>query len=115
MRTAVNICVVLTCVIALANENSPAPISTAVDVRNEDLLVLAACDELDLHTGDYSGRRYSSLAEINTTNNGRVAQAEVGVPCATLKPPQVTPVVVNGVMFITASNTHSLSTQGLGV
>ena len=39
MRTAVNICVVLTCVIALANENSPAPISTTVDVRAEDLLV----------------------------------------------------------------------------
>ena len=68
MRTAVNICVVLTCLIALANENSPAPISTAVDVRAEDLLVQPPASNWISYNGDYSGRRYSSLAEINSTN-----------------------------------------------
>ena len=39
MRTALNICVVLTCLMASANDVEPgAPISVAVDVRNEDLL-----------------------------------------------------------------------------
>ena len=103
MRTALNICVVLTCVIALANENSPAPISTAVDVRAEDLLVQPPASNWISYNGDYSGRRYSSLAEINSTNVGQLKAAWVFHAHNTSRL-EVTPVVVNGIMFVTAAN-----------
>jgi alcohol dehydrogenase (cytochrome c) len=103
MRTAVNICVVLTCLIALANENSPAPISTAVDVRAEDLLIQPPAANWISYNGDYSGRRYSSLAEINSTNVGQLKAAWVFHAHNTSRL-EVTPVVVNGIMFVTAAN-----------
>jgi alcohol dehydrogenase (cytochrome c) len=103
MRAALNICVVLSCVIALANENSPAPVSTAVDVRAEDLLVQPPASNWISYNGDYSGRRYSSLAEINSTNVGQLKAAWVFHAHNTSRL-EVTPVVVNGIMFVTAAN-----------
>ena len=104
MRTTLNVCVVLTCLVALASENSPvAPISAAIDVRNEDLLVRPPATNWISYNGDYSGRRYSSLAEINTTNIGGL-RAEWVFHAQHSSRLEVTPVVVNGVMFITASN-----------
>ncbi len=55
------------------------------------------------YNGDYSGRRYSNLAEITPANVGQLRAQWVFHSRApgTL---EVTPVVVNGVMFVTASN-----------
>jgi alcohol dehydrogenase (cytochrome c) len=104
MRTALNICVVLTCLIASANDASPgAAISAVIDVRNEDLLVQPPAANWISYNGDYSGRRYSSLAQINSANVGQLRAAWVfhSHDASRL---EVTPVVVDGMMFVTAAN-----------
>ena len=55
------------------------------------------------YNGDYSGRRYSSLSEIDTSNVSRL-QAEWVFHSGNSSRLEVTPVVVNGLMFVTASN-----------
>ncbi len=104
MRMGPNVCVVLTCLIALATENAPvAPITAAIDVRTEDLLVQPPAANWISYNGDYSGRRYSSLAEINSTNVERL-RAEWVFHAHNSSRLEVTPVVVNGMMLVTASN-----------
>jgi alcohol dehydrogenase (cytochrome c) len=104
MRTALNICVVLTCLIASANDASPGVATSAViDVRNEDLLVQPPAANWISYNGDYSGRRYSSLAQINSANVGQLRAAWVFHSHDSSRL-EVTPVVVNGMMFVTAAN-----------
>ncbi len=72
-------------------------------MRPSDLLQKAIRDNWVSYNGDYTGRRFSSLAQVTPANVSRLAAKWVfhtqnaGVL-------QVTPVVVNGVMFITGSN-----------
>jgi alcohol dehydrogenase (cytochrome c) len=104
MRMALHTCVVLTCLIASANDAAPgAAISAAIDVRNEDLLAQPPAANWTSYNGDYSGRRYSSLSQINSANVGRLQAAWVfhSHDASRL---EVTPVVVNGMMFVTAAN-----------
>jgi alcohol dehydrogenase (cytochrome c) len=104
MRAVANICVLLTCLLALANENSPvAPISAAIDVRADDLLVQPPGANWVSYNGDYSGRRYSGLSEINATNVGRL-RPEWVFHAHNSSRLEVTPVVVNGIMLVTAAN-----------
>ncbi len=103
MRAALNICVVMSCLLALANENLTAPISAVIDVRSEDLLVQPPAANWISYNGDYSGRRYSSLSEINSKNVGRLQAAWV-FHARNSSHLEVTPVVVNGIMLVTASN-----------
>ena len=55
------------------------------------------------YNGDYTGRRYSRLAEITPENVAKLRAAWVfhSRAAGTL---EVTPIVVNGVMYVTASN-----------
>jgi alcohol dehydrogenase (cytochrome c) len=75
----------------------------AIDVRTENLNAKNLTDNWLSYNGDYSGRRYTSLSEITTANVGQLRAQWVfhshapGIL-------EVTPVVVDGVMFITASN-----------
>jgi alcohol dehydrogenase (cytochrome c) len=104
MRMMLSIGVVLACLLASANDASPgAPISAAIDVRNEDLLVQPPAANWTSYNGDYSGQRYSSLTQINSTNVGRLQAAWVfhSHDAGRL---EVTPVVVNGLMLVTAAN-----------
>jgi alcohol dehydrogenase (cytochrome c) len=104
MRAALNICVVLTCLIAFANDTSPvAPISAAIDVRTADLLVQPPGANWISYNGDYSGRRYSSLSQINPSNVGQL-RAEWVFHARNSSRLEVTPVVVNGLMLVTAAN-----------
>jgi alcohol dehydrogenase (cytochrome c) len=94
----------MTCLLALANENSPvAPISAAIDVRADDLLVQPPGANWVSYNGDYSGRRYSGLSEINATNVGRLRPEWVFHAHNTSRL-EVTPVVVNRIMLVTAAN-----------
>ncbi len=74
-----------------------------IDVRPSDLLQKAIKDNWVSYNGDYTGRRFSSLAQVTPANVSHLAAKWVfhtqnaGVL-------QVTPVVFNGVMFITGSN-----------
>ena len=74
-----------------------------IDVRTSDLSVRTISDNWMSYNGDYSGRRYSNLAEITPAN---VAQLRAQWVFHSHAPGilEVTPVVVNGVMFVTASN-----------
>jgi alcohol dehydrogenase (cytochrome c) len=79
-----------------------ATVST-VDVRTSDLSIRTLADNWLSYNGDYSGRRYSSLTEITPAN---VAQLRAQWIFHSHAPGilEVTPLVVNGVMFVTASN-----------
>jgi alcohol dehydrogenase (cytochrome c) len=74
-----------------------------IDVRSSDLLQKTIKNNWVSYNGDYTGRRFSSLAQVTPANVSSLAAKWVfhtqnaGVL-------EVTPVVVAGVMFITGSN-----------
>ena len=104
MRTAANLAVVMICWLSLANDRAPATsVSAAIDVRAEDLLVHPPAANWISYHGDYSGRRYSGLSQINTANVAQL-RAEWVFHAHNSSRLEVTPVVVNGVMLATAAN-----------
>ena len=105
-RMASLIAVVFTCLAARAGSDPPANISTVIDVRSEDLLVQPVAANWTSYNGDYSGRRYSSLAAMNSGNVAGL-RAEWVFHARDSKRLEVTPLVVNGMMFVTASNDAS--------
>ena len=71
--------------------------------RMEDLLATPVGANWTSYNGDYTGRRYSSLKEINISNVQQLRAAWVFHP-GNSQNLEVTPVVVRGVMFVTAAN-----------
>jgi alcohol dehydrogenase (cytochrome c) len=104
MRIAALLAVALfACLQLQAGDEPSAAISTTIDVRSEDLLVQPAAANWISYNGDYSGRRYSGLAEIDPGKIGGLRAAWVFHARNTSRL-EVTPVVVNGMMFVTAAN-----------
>jgi alcohol dehydrogenase (cytochrome c) len=97
------IAVVFTCLAALGANDTPGVISVAIDVRSEDLLVQPSASNWTSYNGDYSGRRYSGLSEINANTIGGL-RAEWVFHARNTGRLEVTPVVMNGIMFVTAAN-----------
>src|SRR5262245_13902852 len=62
--------------------------------------------EWPTYNHDLAATRYSALSQINTTNVARLKEAWAYRPSATggRPSPEVTPIVVNGVMYLTAGN-----------
>jgi len=81
--------------------SSPAKVSQQVTA--EDLAAQPVGENWASYNGDYSGRRYSSLQQINTSNVARLKAAWVLHP-GNSQNLEVTPVVVRGLMFITSAN-----------
>ncbi len=79
----------------------PQPVGPGVS--NEDLVAQPVGDSWTSYNGDYTGRRYSKLKQINTESVARLRAAWGFHPGNTQKL-EVTPVVVRGVMYVTASN-----------
>jgi alcohol dehydrogenase (cytochrome c) len=79
--------------------HAPAPPYVSAD----DLLVRTAGADWTSYNGDYSGRRYSSLKEINVANVAQLRAAWVFHP-GNSRMLEATPLVVRGVMYVTASN-----------
>jgi alcohol dehydrogenase (cytochrome c) len=100
-------CILLlcSCVAALtpAQEKTTAAISASIDVRPADLLVEPPGSNWISYNGDYSGRRYTSLAQI-TPENASQLRAQWIFHIRDSNDLEVTPVVVNGIMFVTAAN-----------
>ncbi len=75
----------------------------SIDVQQSDLNQKTLADNWVSYNGDYTGRRYSALAEVTSANARRLAMKwrfhtqNAGVM-------EATPVVVGGVMFVTRSN-----------
>lgn len=78
-------------------------ITANVELRAEDLLKVPVAENWTSYNGDYSGRRYSSLRQINAGNVSRLSAAWVFHP-GNSQNLEVTPVVVHGVMYITSAN-----------
>ena len=94
---------------AAAQEISNASVS--VDVSPVQLESRTLVANWLTYNGDYSGRRYSSLSQINTTNVTQL-RAEWVFHSANSDRLEVTPVVVNGIMFATAANdTYALDAR----
>jgi alcohol dehydrogenase (cytochrome c) len=77
--------------------------SSALQVTAEDLLTMPVGENWPSYNGDYTGRRYSSLHEINRANIAQLRAAWVFHPGNTQRL-EVTPVVIRGVMYVTSAN-----------
>jgi len=84
----------------IAQEQSAVGSST---VRVEDLLTSPVGANWTSYNGDYTGRRHSALREINTSNVAQLRAAWVFHP-GTSQNLEATPIVVRGVMYVTAAN-----------
>ena len=77
--------------------------SSPVDVKAEDLLTRPVGENWSSYNGDYTGRRFSSLGEINRANVSQMRAAWVFHPGNSQKL-EATPVVIRGVMYATSAN-----------
>jgi alcohol dehydrogenase (cytochrome c) len=93
----------LACSAAFGEDNPPSRFSAKIDVQSEDLLTQPPAANWSSYNGDYSGRRYSSLPLIDVENVAAL-QAQWVFHASNTSRLEVTPIVVNGVMFVTAAN-----------
>ena len=89
------------CTMAAAQES--ASFSAVIDIQPVDLLAQPVGENWTSYNGDYTGRRYSRLDQINTANVNQfraqwVFHSTVGSVL------EATPQVVDGIMFVTAAN-----------
>jgi alcohol dehydrogenase (cytochrome c) len=104
MRTAATFGAIVICWLTLANGSAPATaVSAVIDVRTEDLLTRPPAANWVSYNGDYSGRRYSGLSQINPANVAQL-HAQWVFHSHNSSRLEVTPLVVNGVMLATAAN-----------
>ena len=75
----------------------------APGVKADDLLVTPVGENWPSYNGDYTGRRFSSLREINKANVGQLRAAWVFHPGNSQRL-EATPVVIRGVMYVTSAN-----------
>jgi len=86
-----------------AQNNTSGVVSTKVDVESPQLLAAPVSANWLSYNGDYTGRRYSALSEINANNVSQLrAQWVFHSPNSDRL--EVTPVVFDGVMFVTSAN-----------
>jgi alcohol dehydrogenase (cytochrome c) len=100
VRTAIYVAVFLSCLTASADSGS-GPVK--IDVHPEDLLASPPEANWTSYNGDYTGRRYSRLSEINPATLPQL-RAEWVFHAQNSNRLESTPVVVNGMMFVTAAN-----------
>ncbi len=86
-----------------AQQSSPPREPAATEVSSEELLVPTVGANWTSYNGDYSGRRYSSLREINVQNVEKLRAAWVFHPPNSRRL-EATPIVVRGVMYVTSAN-----------
>jgi len=87
----------------VAQDVAKPSLSVNVNVAPAQLLAQPVGDNWLSFNGDYTGRRYSGLDQINVNNVQQLrAQWVFHVPGADSL--EVTPVVVDGMMFVTAAN-----------
>jgi alcohol dehydrogenase (cytochrome c) len=78
-------------------------VTARVDVQPPQLLYKPVADNWPSYNGDYTGRRFTALTGINLSNVSQLrAQWVFHAPNSDRL--EVTPVVVDGIMFVTAAN-----------
>jgi alcohol dehydrogenase (cytochrome c) len=78
-------------------------VSVEINVNAADLATLPVGKNWPSYNGDYSGQRFSSLDQINGTNV-KSLRAQWTFHAPNSDSLEVTPVVVNGMMFVTSAN-----------
>ncbi|HXW54583.1 MAG TPA: PQQ-dependent dehydrogenase, methanol/ethanol family [Candidatus Cybelea sp.] len=91
------------CAAPMAGHEPPSQALAPTSVGAEDLLARPVAADWTSYNGDYTGRRYSSLEEINVTNVAGLRAAWVFHP-GNSERLEVTPVVIRGVMYLTSAN-----------
>jgi alcohol dehydrogenase (cytochrome c) len=87
----------------MAQDRRDAAVSAPINVTGEALRASPPSANWPSYNGDYSGRRYSELAGITTHNVSQLRAQWVFHP-GNSNSLEVTPVVVDGVMFVTSAN-----------
>jgi alcohol dehydrogenase (cytochrome c) len=86
-----------------AQDPGAASVTARIDVAPAQLLATPVNENWLSYNGDYSGRRYSALRGINALNVSQL-QAQWVFHVGNSSHLEVTPVVVNGMMFVTSAN-----------
>jgi alcohol dehydrogenase (cytochrome c) len=86
-----------------AGQKGDAPISTTINVDPTALAAQPVAANWLSYNGDYTGRRYSALREITPQNVAQL-RAQWVFHARDADDLEVTPVVVDGIMFVTAQN-----------
>lgn len=115
--TALAFAALLGCLTVAASDNvSNASRAVVMDVLPVELLASPPGANWLSYNGDFSGRRFSSLAQINPANVAQL-RAQWVFHSSNSSRMEVTPVVANGVMFVTSANdTYALDARtGLAI
>jgi alcohol dehydrogenase (cytochrome c) len=84
------------------NHSDDSSISVAA-VSAKELLARPVGENWTSYNGDYTGRRYSGLREVNATNVAQLRTGWVFHPGNSQRL-EATPVVINGIMYLTSAN-----------
>jgi alcohol dehydrogenase (cytochrome c) len=95
--------VALFCGTTITGQQEGVPVSVTPRVAAADLTAQPVGENWTSYNGDYTGRRYSRLRQINSTNVAQLRAAWVFHP-GNSQNLEVTPVVVHGIMYVTSSN-----------
>jgi len=87
----------------LVSHAQSGAVSVRVDVKESDLLAKPPTANWTSYNGDYTGRRYSGLSQI-TPHNVSGLQAQWVFHSRNSQVLEVTPVVINGIMYVTSGN-----------
>ena len=102
-RSFVFLLAAVCCAVSSFGQQPASTISGTPQVSAEDLRAQPVGGDWTSYNGDYTGRRYSSLQQINTANVAQMKAAWVFHP-GNSQNLEVTPVVVRGLMYITSAN-----------
>jgi alcohol dehydrogenase (cytochrome c) len=102
-KQAAGLLLICASLFGFAMADSAPTISATINVNGAALLAQPPGANWPSYNGDYTGRRYSSLAEINVSNVSQL-RAEWVFHARNSNRLEVTPVVVDGLMIVTASN-----------
>src|ERR1041384_12965 len=96
--------VVLTVIVSSTMaQSAETNVQNEINVLPADLIARQPAANWVSYNGDYSGRRYSELSQINTQNVEQL-RAEWVFHSSNSDRLEVTPIVVNGMMFVTSAN-----------
>jgi len=111
-RVLLTFVALLSCLTFAASDDlSKVSRSVVVDVLPAELMASPPGANWLSYNGDFSGRRFSSLSQINLTNIAQL-QAQWVFHSSNSNRLEVTPVVANGVMFVTSANdTYALDAR----
>jgi alcohol dehydrogenase (cytochrome c) len=89
--------------VVLFAQSPQSSVTARIDVQTAELQATPVGENWVSYNGDYTGRRYSGLREINTGNVSQL-RAQWAFHSPNSSHLEVTPVVVDGVMFVTSAN-----------